>query len=101
MVFAERFESGVWKDWEHTCDEGEIEAVEDSARAKAFDRGNFNGEMVYIDYLKGAEYVFDVARGERSSPVEGDMKVYGVTVDDIVIAKFERLKHHFEMQKIA
>lgn len=36
-IFATRFEDGVWKGWEHTCDQDETEAVIDSANAKAFD----------------------------------------------------------------
>ncbi len=101
IIFAERFENGAWRDWERTCDDSEIAGVVDSARAKAFDRGSKTGEPIYLDYLHGAEYIFDAARGKRSSPAEEDLNVFGVAVDDIVIAEYERLKHYFELKKIA
>jgi hypothetical protein len=101
VIFAERFESGAWIDWEHTCDETEVAGVQDSAQALAGDWSRSAGLPVFLDYLKGAEYIFDVARGRRSAPAEGDVKVFGVAVDEIVIARYERLKHHFELKRIA
>jgi hypothetical protein len=53
VVFAERFEYGAWKYWEHECDKEEIPALEDSATAKAFSRTH-SGKPLYIDYLRGA-----------------------------------------------
>lgn len=100
VVFAERFEKGVWVDWEHTCDEDEALALEDTAKVKAVDRGNF-GDPLYVDYLKGAVYVFNVARGPAHNPREGDTRVFGIAIDEIVIAHFERLRQHFELKKIA
>jgi len=38
VVLAERFENGAWRDWEHNCDDQEVDAVIDSANAKAADR---------------------------------------------------------------
>ena len=38
VVFAERFEHGAWKYWEHECDKEDIPALEDSATAHAFSR---------------------------------------------------------------
>jgi hypothetical protein len=96
-IFATRFEGGVWADWEHACTFAETEAVADSARAKAFAyrRGR---EPVFIDYLEGARYIFDVAYGSSGSPREGDIKVYGVLVGGIVIAQYQELQRHFALK---
>ena len=57
VVFAGRFEHGAWKYWEHECDKEDIPALEDSATAYAFSRTP-SGQPLYIDYLRGAEYLF-------------------------------------------
>jgi hypothetical protein len=51
VVFAERFEHGAWKYWEHECDKEEIPALEDSATAYAFSRTP-SSQPLYIDYLR-------------------------------------------------
>jgi hypothetical protein len=101
VIFAERFENGACTDSEHTRDDAEVVGVQDSAQAIAGNWSRSAGLPILLDYLKGAEYIFDVARGGRSHPAEGDVKVFGVALDQIVITKFERLKHHFEMKRIA
>lgn len=93
-IFALRFEGGFWKDWENNCDEEEIEAVADSASAKAFDNGR-PGKPTYVDFLEGARYIFDVAFGPRETPQEGDTEVFGVLVDRIVIGRFDQMQRHF------
>jgi len=95
-----RFEDGVWKDWEHACTYAETEAVIDSANAKAFDHGR-NREPVFVDYLEGARYIFDVAYGTMKAPRDGDTKVYGVLVDDMIIANYQELQHHFALKLTA
>lgn len=92
IVLAERFEAGVWKDWEHTCGEEEVDAVIDSANAKA--RDQLQSKPSYIDYLKGAAYLFDVAYGSRENPRDGDTQVYGVIVDEVVIGNREKVQRH-------
>jgi len=97
-IFATQFLGGVWKDWEHTCNEEEVEAVVDSANAKAAER--FPGwPPTFEDYLNGARYMFNVAYGAPESPREGDTKVYGVLVNDVVIARFEQLREHFAQKR--
>ena len=96
-VFALRFERGVWLDWEHTCDENELEAVADSARAKALDLEPV-GIPLYLDYLEGAKYVFNTAFGPAGSPREGDTNVYAVVVDQMVIGRYEELERHFALK---
>jgi hypothetical protein len=93
-IFALRFEGGSWKDWEHTCDREELEAVEDSASAKAFDNSRA-GKPTYVDFLDGARFIFDVAFGPRETPQEGDVEVFGVLVDRMVIGRFEQMQRHF------
>ena len=99
-IFATRFQGEVWKDWEHICNEEEVEAVVDSANAKADERIR-GGSPNFADYLAGARYIFDVACGPRERPREGDTEVYGVLVDEVVIARFERLREHFALRLTA
>ena len=89
VVFAKRFEHGAWKYWEHECDKEDILALEDSANAYAFSRTP-SGQALYINYLRGTEYLFNVVRG-RSGPAEGDTRVFGIRVDKILIAEYEKL----------
>lgn len=93
-IFALRFEDGSWTDWEHTCDREEIEAVADSASAKAFDNRR-PGKPTYVDFLAGARYIFNIAFGPPTNPQHGDTEVFGVLVDQIVIGRFEQLQRHF------
>ena len=94
VVLAERFENGVWRDWEHACDKEEIESVIDSANAKAADR--MQSQPSHIDYLTGTAYIFNVAYGSRENPKEGDTRVYGAVVDEILIGIYEKVEHHFQ-----
>ena len=100
IVFAERFESGVWTEWEHRCSEEEAAAVEASAKSKALDRASTNG-VLFIDYLMAAECAFNVSRGGIRLPAEGDARVFGIVVGEMVFAKYERLKSHFELMTVA
>jgi hypothetical protein len=97
MVLAKRLENGAWKDWVHLCAADEINAGADSANAKAQDRGWYE-TPTFLDYLEGARYIFNVARGLVESPREGDTQVYGVVVDQMVIGGYEELKRHFVAQ---
>jgi hypothetical protein len=94
VVYGLRFERGKWNSWEYTCSAEEIDGVVDSARAKAADHGRPE-KPTYVDYLEGSRYIFDIAYGPREKPVEGDVWVYGVRVDQMVIGNFEELKHYF------
>lgn len=98
IVLAERFEGGAWRDWQHTCDEEETEAVVDSAKAKAVDHMHFL-HPCYIDYLTGAAYIFDVARGPRDSPKDGDTRVYGAIVNEMMIGVYDKVERHFPLKK--
>ena len=93
-VLAERFEDGAWRDWEHLCNEEEIEGVIDTAKAKAFDRMHF-GEPLYIDYLKGTEYVFNASFGTPEKPRQGDVRVYAAVVNGMLIGEAVRIERHF------
>lgn len=94
VLLAERFESGKWRHWRHWCDADEIDAVVDSASAKARDKANF-GSPSPMDYLMGARYIFNVAYGLKDDPKDGDTQVYGLIVDQIMIAFHERFERHF------
>ena len=100
IILAERFENGDWNYYEHACDEEEAKAVWDSAIAKAFDRGSFNGPS-YIDYLRGAEYLFNVFYGDPDNPISGDTKVFGIQVNEIMIARYVELRTHFVNKRVA
>lgn len=79
IIFAKRFEGGSWKSWEHECDPDEVEAMLDSAAAKAFSR-TFSRVPTDIDYREAARYEFDRAYGTADKPVEGDVRVLRVDV---------------------
>jgi hypothetical protein len=74
MVFAIRYEYGAWKEYLHTCTNEEIEAIVDSAMAKAFERFR-SGTPDHNDFLAGARYMFNVSRGTADRPAEGDIRV--------------------------
>ena len=57
VVFAERFEHGAWKYWEHECDKEEIPALEDSAIAYAFQPRAFKPTLVYRLFKRGRVFV--------------------------------------------
>jgi len=99
-IFATKFEGGVWKDWEHACTYAETEAVLDSANAKAAEHGRIR-EPVFIDYLWGARYIFDVAYGTMNSAQDGDTKVYGVLVGSTVIAEYQELQRYIALKLTA
>lgn len=83
-VFAIRFKDGAWKEYQHICSPVEGEAVLESAKAKAFERYRYQTPQ-YADYLAGASYIFNVARGAEDRPAEGDTVVFGVQVDEVVV----------------
>lgn len=93
VVLAERFEDGAWRDWEHTCDEEEVDAVADSAMAKASDRSK--PTPLYSDYLFGARYIFNVAFGPLDQPKDGDTRVYAAVVDGMLIGEYSKIEQHF------
>jgi len=97
VVLAERFESGEWTDWEHVCNQEELEAVADSANAKASDRMHFSKPSC-VDYLAGAAYVFNVAYGKADDPREGDLRVYATIIDDMLIGMYGSIEHHFRLK---
>lgn len=99
IVLAERFQEGTWTNWEHTCDKEEIDAVIDSACAKAADHRH--PRPSYIDYLQGSAYIFNVARGPMQNPREGDTRVYAAIVDEMLIGAFQKIEHHFLQKKSA
>ena len=93
IAFAKKFRDGKWEVWEHTCNDEEVDAVKDSACEKALDRLTFEPPLP-IDYLWGARYIFDVARGESDNPRDGDTRVHGVSVDGVLIGISEELSHY-------
>ncbi|MGB7264371.1 MAG: hypothetical protein WBC92_02590 [Terracidiphilus sp.] len=100
VVFAKRFRNGSWEVWEHTCSKEEVDAVNDSASVKAMDRLSF--EPLPVDYLWGARYIFDVARGESDNPRDGDTCVHGVSVDGVLIGVSEELSRYIrQSDKVA
>lgn len=97
IVLAERFEDSEWTDWEHICNEEEIEAVADSAMVKASDNLHF-GKPSYLDYLEGAAYIFNRAYGDTDSPRNGDLRVYATIVDDILVGMHNNIERHFRVK---
>ena len=100
VIFANRFRNGSWEVWKHSCSVEEVDGVADSALPKAQDRGH-TGHPLPIDYLAGARYMFEVARGLADNPREGDTRVHGVCVNGMVIGDYEELRRHFEVAREA
>jgi hypothetical protein len=101
IVLAKKFRNGNWQVWEHLCSEEEVDAVKDSAREKALDRMTFE-PPIPVDYLWGAQYIFDVARGESDNPRDGDTRVHGVSVDGVLIGVSEELSRYIrQSDKVA
>lgn len=98
-VLGERFEDGAWRSWEHVCDDDDLDAVIDSAKAKAADR--FQSQPSHIDFMRGAAYIFDVAYGPRENPRDGDTCVYGTILDGVLIGISEKIKRHWMRPSIA
>ena len=96
IVFASRFEDRNWKPWEIECTDEELDAVYDSAVAKARDRLNF-GPPDLVDYLFGATYIFDIALGPAESPRGGDTRVHAVCVDGVLFGSSTELSQQFEL----
>jgi hypothetical protein len=98
IVFACRFEDRNWKAWEHECTAEEGDAVHDSAMAKAQDRLNF-GPPELMDYLFGAHYIFEIARGSAERPREADTRVHAVCVDGMLFGSSTQLSQQFGLLK--
>lgn len=93
-VLGVRFENGRWVPWEHACTILEIEAVQDSALSRAYYRGGMV-EPEHVDILDGARSVFNVEVGGLEAPLEGNIRIYGVRIDKILIGNYKALKNHF------
>jgi hypothetical protein len=89
MVFAIRYEYGAWKEYVHDCTNEEIEAVVDSAMAKAFERFR-SGTPDHTDFLAGIRYMFNVSRGTADKPAEGDMRVLDFQGEDRLTTTVDR-----------
>lgn len=90
VVFAEQFKSGSWDVWEHTCSPKETQAIVDCALVRAKVRSS-NGQPIHDDFLEGARCTFNVTRGSANSPKDGDIRVYCICVDRIVIGVYEKI----------
>jgi len=101
VVFAKIFKRGNWEIWEHRCSPEEINAIEDSARGYAQNRLSMDTPLP-VDYLQGAGYIFDVARGLEDKPRDGDKRVHGVSVNGVLIGVTNELTQHpSEPKKVA
>jgi hypothetical protein len=49
----------------------------------------------------GAAYVFDVAFGSREDPKDGDTRVYGAIVDEMLIGISDKVERHFLLKDSA
>jgi hypothetical protein len=89
MVFAIRYEYGAWKEYLHTCTNEEIEAIVDSAMAKAFERFR-SGTPDHTDFLAGARYMFNISRGTADRPAEGDIRVLDFQSEERLTTTIDR-----------
>ncbi len=93
IVLAEEFRNGVWDVSEHTCSSKEAQAVVDSALSRA--KGHTpNRRPTHKDFLESARHIFNVARGTPNSPRDGDIQVYCICVDQLVIGVCEKIRQY-------
>jgi hypothetical protein len=95
VVFAEQFRIGSWDVWEHTCSPKEVEALVDSAVARAMSRTSVE-KPAHDDFLQGARHIFNVALGPANDPRDGDIRVYCVCVDQVVIGVYDKVRQYSE-----
>jgi hypothetical protein len=95
IVFALKYELGIWHSFEHECTDDELNEVTDALRTLAADHGRADAPS-YVDCLRGIRYVFDVARGSREKPIDGDIFVFGASVDGLLVGEYEEVKRHFK-----
>jgi hypothetical protein len=93
VVFAEQFKNGNWDVWKHVCSPEEGEAVVDAALARAKVRSS-RERPIHNDFLAGARSTFNVVHGPATNPQDGDLRVYCVCVDKIVIGVLEKIRQH-------
>ncbi len=79
VVYAVRYTECGWEKHRHICNDEEMEAVVDSAKIHALMRLS-DQKLCFADYLAAASYIFNVARGPRNQPVQGDTEVTGLEV---------------------
>lgn len=91
VIYAEQFSNGSCEVWEHTCSPKEVQAIVDSARARANDRG-LSVHPIHDDFLESARSVFDVTRDSAGNPRDGDRRVYCICVDQLVIGVYEKIR---------
>lgn len=100
IVLAERFENGAWRYWEHECDRDDIRAFEEFAFTNALNRIGF-AAPTSVDYLREAEFAFNTLSDPRETPIEGDIRVFGVKVNRIVIARHDELRRYHQVSRMA
>lgn len=97
VIFAEQFKNGSWDVWEHLCNPQEAAAVVDTARVRATVRSQ--GRPIHADFLESARSIFNVEGGLASAPNDGDVRVYCVCVDRVVVGNYEKI--HQYAQRLA
>jgi hypothetical protein len=93
VVFAEQFRDGHWDVWEYECNPTEANAIVDSALSRAKGRA-VGAKPIHDDFLASARRQFDVAQGTQTNPRNGDLRVYCVCVDKLVIGVYEKIRQY-------
>ena len=93
VVFAEQFNNGNWGAWKHVCSPEEGAAILDCALARARVRSS-RGRPNHDDFLQAARGMLNSAQDPALNPEDGDIRVYCVCVDKIVIGEFEKIRQY-------
>jgi hypothetical protein len=93
IVFAEQYQSNQWGVWEHKCDSQESQALFAGAVTMAKERPGEEGPEL-ADYMESARRLFNVGVGPVDNPQDGDLRVYCVVVDNVVIGVFEKIRQY-------
>lgn len=96
-VYRLRFERGKWKSSGNIVS---IFAPLRRSRDRGFRKGQSSrsspaGKPIYSDYLEGSRYIFNVAYGSRENPEEGDLQVFAVRVNQMILGSYEDVKQYF------
>jgi len=93
VIFAEQFRKGEWDVFEHRCSSLEAQAVLEIAQARAFGQTS-TGQPTHHDLLQSARQLFDITNGTPGNPSHGDLRVYCVCIDTLVVGEYKKISFY-------
>jgi hypothetical protein len=93
IIFAEKFANGAWDVWEYTCSPKEAKTILNSALMSARFHAS-DGPPNHTELLETTRRIFNVTHGTAASPMNGDLKVYCICVEEMVIGVCEKIRQY-------